>query len=146
MTLVADVKDRIEAGVAALAGRVEEAAELAELIRRQALPNRSPAAFVLPVGFDGGAGDAVTGLYRQPKTEVVGVVLIVEALGDPKAKRAIPKIDELVLAVLEAVAGWGPADAIGVFEARRGRLLAVNAGSVIYQIDFALSDQLRIAS
>ena len=146
MTLIAAVRERIESQVADLAGRVEEVADLAELVRRGALPQRSPAAFVIPLGFNALAADAVTGLFRQSLDDVVGVVLVVEAAGDPKAKRAIDKVDVLKDAVLVAMCGWGPAGAIGEFRAQRGRLVSVAAGTVIYQIDFAIQDQLRIAT
>ena len=146
MTLVADCKTRIEDQVAALAGRVEEVADLAALVAAGALPQRSPAAFVLPLGFDGGAGTAATGFYRQDKSETIGVILFVEAAGDPRAQRALATVDSLKDAVVAGVAGWGPDSAVGVFAARRGRLVSVTAGTVIYQIDFSLFDSLRIAS
>jgi hypothetical protein len=144
MTLVADIRQRILDKVAALDGRVDQVADLAELVRRNALPQKSPAAFCVPAGFDGGEPDAATGIYRQAWNETVGVVLYVEAPGDARASRAIDKVDELVAAIVGAVAGWAPADAIGVIAAVRGRLVSVDHGAVLYQIDFALSDQLRI--
>lgn len=145
MTLIADVKTRIEAEVDELTGRIEEVADLAELVRRQALPQKSPAGFVIPLGFNArSADDGVVGLYRQMLDEVVGVVLVVEALGDPKAKRAIATIDTLTQAVLDAVCGWAPDGAIDDFRAQRGRLVSVTAGVVIYQLDFAVQRQLRI--
>ncbi|MEX2480198.1 MAG: hypothetical protein WD928_04985 [Gammaproteobacteria bacterium] len=146
MTLVSDIKTRLEAEVTALTGRVDEVADLAVLVSTGALPQRNPAAFVVPLGFDGGTPDAAAGLYRQSTTETVGVILFVEAAGDPRARRALATVDQLKDAVVAAIAGWAPDDAIGVFVARRGRLVSVNAGTVIYQIDFSLMDQLRIAS
>lgn len=148
MTLITDVKTRIEAEVAALTGRMEEVADLAELVRQKALPQRSPAGYVIPLGFNGrSADDGVIGLYRQMLDEVVGVVLVVEALGDSKAKRALATIDDLVTAVVEAVCGWSAnEDAIDDFRAVRGRLVSVTAGVVIYQLDFAVQRQLRITT
>ena len=99
----------------------------------------------MSLGFDGGRADAVTGMFRQDLTEVIGVVLIVQALGDPKALRAQATVDTLKIDIVNAVAGWRPEDAIGVFEARRGRLVSVTEGAVIYQIEFGLNTQLRIA-
>ena len=144
MTLVADVKTRIDAQVAALTGRVDEVADLAALVAANALPQRMPWSSVVPLGVDGGEADAVTGLYRQNVSEVIGVVMIAEALGDPKARRGLATIDTLKDAVIAALAGWRPAGALGVFTLRRGRLVSVNNGTVIYQLEFALKDQLRI--
>jgi len=146
MTLVADVKARIEAEVTDLAGRVEEVADLAVLVQKGGLPNRSPVAFVVDLGFDGGAADAAVNAFRQRVDNAIGVILYVEAAGDLKRRRALPTIDALKDALLDAVCGWAPADAIGDFTVRRGRLLSVAAGGVLYQIDFAIQDQLRVMS
>lgn len=144
MTLVADVQEELAARVPALAGRIGAALDLAELMRTGALPQQSPYAFVVPLGFDGGTPDAAAGLYRQPLTRGVGVVLFVSAPGDPRAEKALAAVDGLEAEILRAIAGKAPDDAIGVLSARRGRLVEIAAGTVIYQIDFALSDQLRI--
>jgi hypothetical protein len=144
MTLVETVKTQISAQVAALTGVLEEVAELSALVQQNALPQRLPAGFVIPLGCDGREPDAAAGLYRQSFREVIGVVLVAESAGDPKAKRALVKIDTLKDAVIAALAGWAPAEAIGVFVLLRGRLVSVVAGTVFYQLDFALDDQLRI--
>lgn len=146
MTLVADIKARIEAGVPALAGRLEEVADLAALIAAGVLPQRSPAGYVIPLGFNGREPADAAGLFIQSLDETVGVVLVVEAAGDPKAKRALATVDALDIAVRNAVCGYVPAGAIGEFRAVRGRLVSVTAGTVIYQIDFAIQTQLRIAA
>ncbi len=149
-TLIEKVVTQIDTNVSDLTGRVEEVADLAELVRQKALPQRSPASYVIPVGLNGQTADAVTGLFRQWLGQVVGVVLIAEALGDPKAKAAQQKIDVLVMAVIKAVAGWIPvADAgdtsvYGEGNVLRGRLISVNAGVVIYQLDFQFKQQIRI--
>lgn len=144
MTLVADVKTRIASAVADLSGRVEEAAELAALVRDGALPQRSPAAFVLPLGLDGREPGSVAGLFRQNVDETIAVVLVLQALGDPKAQRALTELATLIDQVVNAVCGFQPAGAIAPLQLRRGRLVSVSAGTIIYQIDFALPKQLRI--
>lgn len=146
MTLVADVKARIEAEVTDLAGRVEEVADLAVLVQKGGLPNRSPVAFVIDAGFDGGTADAAVNVFRQRVDNAVAVILYVEAAGDLKARKALPTVDGLKDALLAAVCGWAPAGAVGDFTVRRGRLLSVSGGGVLYQIDFALQDQLRIVA
>ena len=55
-----------------------------------------------------------------------------------------PHIPVLIRQVLDAVAGWGPDDAVGVFELARGSLLHNRDGRLVYQLDFAIDDQLRI--
>ena len=147
MTLVADVKERLLEQVDALAGAIEEAADLAELIRQGALPQKSVAAFVLPLGVNGGAGEVATGAFRQPFNEVVGVLLVIQTLGDAKAQRAIPTVDTLQLAICQALCGWAPASgAVGVMHMSRGRLVSVAGGTVFYQLDFSLQNQLRTAT
>ena len=48
--------------------------------------------------------------------------------------------------MIAALAGWGPDSAPGVFELSRGDLVSMKAGALIYQLDFTLNDQLRIAA
>lgn len=144
---VADLVARIETKVPALGQRIETAAELSELVRRKALPQASPFAFVLPLGLHGRSdGDAATGVFTQMVDEVFAVVLFVRASGDIGGGRTLPAIDALVWSVISAVGGWGPEDAVGVFHLRRGQLLSAEAGAVIYQLDFALQQQVRILS
>ncbi|MGJ5203637.1 phage tail terminator protein [Bradyrhizobium sp. HKCCYLR20261] len=145
-TLVDDVSARIDASVPALAGRIEGVADLAALIAAGALPQREVAAFVVPLGFDDRGGESVTSAHTQVLEESVAVILCIKALGDAKARRALPTIEQLSGAVIAAVAGWAPGDVAGVFRVTRGRLLSAEKGLVIYQIDFALLDQLRIVS
>lgn len=130
-----------------LGTRIEGAAELTALVTSGALPNVTPCAFVLPLGLRGGAAHAVTGLFRQGVDEVVGVVLIVEAPGSDTGAPALPTIDALVNSVIAAMCGWRPDDdAIGVFQLARGALLQASRGAVMYQLDFSIPDQLRIAT
>ncbi|MEX2126969.1 MAG: hypothetical protein WD871_01830 [Xanthobacteraceae bacterium] len=137
---------RVKQAAPALGGRVEGAAELSALVKSNALPQVTPASFVLPNGLRGGAADAVTGLFRQQLDEVVSVVLIVRVAGDRTGAGALPTIDTVIGQVVNAVCGWAPAGQIGVFRLSAGRLVSLNAGAVIYQLDFAIADQLRIAS
>ncbi len=145
-TLVEDVAQRIGAQVAALTGAIDFIADLASLIQQGALPQREVCAFVIGLGFDGGKAEAAVNAFTQGLTQSVGVVLCVKALGDAKAQKAVPTIDALSQSVIEAVAGWGPSTAPGVFTVSRGRLLNADKGLLLYQIDFALVDQLRIVS
>ena len=147
--LVADLVTRISTTVPQLAKRVETAAELSELVRRKALPQASPFAFVLPAGLQPhNSGEAGAGIFVQNVDESFAVVLFVRASGDITGGRTLPTIDALVWAVIEAVCGWVPPDAendaVGVFHLRRGQLLSAEAGAVIYQLDFGIQQQVRI--
>lgn len=145
-TLIDSVAARISSQVTALNGNVQQAAELAALVSAKALPQRLPAAFVLPLGFDFKDGSSAAGTYTALVQDMIGVVLIAESAGDARAVKAAATIDALKDDVLAAVSGWSPASAIGVFEPLRGRLVSVDAGTVFFQIDFALTNQLRIAA
>lgn len=140
---MAPVKDRLEA-IPALAGRVQGAAKLAELTQRGAAAQADRAAFVLPLGLRGGQADATAGLFRQQIDQLVGVVLMVRNLGDATGEKAAGELEELVDDVIRAIAGWAPDEAIGVFVLVKGELISIAAGTITYQLDFALQDQLRI--
>jgi hypothetical protein len=146
MTLVVAVADRINAQVAALKDRIEYVAALAALVAEGAMPQREVAAFVVPLGFDDKGGDSAAGLHTQIISSGIGVILCIKAAGDPRARKALPTIDALEVAVVNTLAGWAPGDDVaGVLRVTRGRLVSVTKGLVIYQIDFELTDQLRVA-
>lgn len=73
------------------------------------------------------------------------MILCVRSHGDAGARRAVPTVDMLKDQIIGVIAGWAPDDAVDVFNVTRGRLVSVTAGLVIYQIDFRLSDQLRVS-
>ena len=143
-TLELLVAERIADQVPDLVGRIEDIAELAALIAAGALPQHDLFAFVVPLGFDDRGGESATGFHTQTIEDAVGVVLGVKARGDAKAKKAMPPITQLRNQVRDAVAGWAPTDSVDVFFVRRGRLLSADNGLVLYQLDFSLTDQLRI--
>jgi len=144
MSLVTDVRARM-ASVTGLVG-IEEVADLAALIAANQTPQRSPWAYVLPLGFNGGPAEVSANAYRQPFEPVIAIVFVVQALDDPKARKALATVDQLEQDTLALICGWAPVGAIGVFRALRGRLVSVSQGLVIYQIDFALQNQLRIVT
>ncbi len=145
MDAVAEVMTRLKALVPGLARRVEGAADFAELMRRNALPQQTPAAHVLPLGLQGGREDAIAGAFRQDVVEVVGVLLTLRTFSQTGAA-TLPELNLLIRDVINAVAGWGPAEAVGVFRLARGHLVTMSAGTIVYQIEFSISDQLRIPS
>lgn len=142
---IALIRDRLNTAVPELTGRIEGAAAFAELMRTNALPQVTPAAYVIPLGLQGGAADAAAGLFRQEVREIVGVMIALRSFSRT-GEQALPELDRLVDAVLAAVAGYGPADATGVFTVVRGAMISMTAGTLVYQLEFSLSDQLRIAT
>lgn len=143
--MIPDVIARLKAQVPALEGRVEGAAELATLMRQNALPQVTPAAHVVPLGLQGGRADAAAGLFRQDVDSLVGVMLTLRT-NSRTGGAQLPDLTGLIDAVIAALAGWDPPGAIGVFRLSRGQLVTMAAGTLVYQLDFALADQLRIAA
>lgn len=140
---LAPVIDRLKTRVADLGGRVEGAADLANLMRSNALPQVTPAAHVLPTGLTGGRQTAYVGLYRQEVDRQIAVILTVRT-HDATGARAMAAVAALIDAIVLALAGWQPADETGVFALRRATCVRFGEGTAVYQIDFSLPDQLRI--
>lgn len=138
------VIDRIKATCPGLSARVEGAAALAALMRSNALPQVTPAAHVVPLGLTAGRAETATGAYRQDIESLVGVLITLRTAGRTGGE-ALPDLDDLLQDVIGALAGWGPTEAMGVFRLARGQLVTMAAGTLVYQLDFALPDQLRIA-
>ncbi len=141
--MIPDVISRIASLVPELSGRIEGAASFAEMVKQNALPQVTPAAHVLPLGLIGGQGEAGAGFYTQAFEEVIGVMITLRTTG-ATGRAGLVTIDQLVSDVINAVAGWGPDAAVGVFRLLRGQLVSMSAGTMVYQIDFSILDQLRI--
>jgi hypothetical protein len=136
---------RLDEQVSVLEHRVEGAGSLADLMQRNALPQHTPAAHVLPLGLIGRAEDAGAGAYTQMFEEAVAVILTVRN-HTPAGKKALADLRGIIMSIVAAIAGWAPDDQTGVFRLTRGSLLNATKGTVVYQIDFSISDQLRIFS
>ncbi len=143
MIAVADIIARLNAAVPGLQGRIQGAGEFSALMKSNALPQVTPAAFVVPTGLMGSAGDAITGAFTQPIERMFGVIVVLRA-ADRTGARAIDPLDTLIDETLAAIVGWAPGNAVGVFRLVRGNLVSLSAGTIVYQLDFALPDQLRI--
>lgn len=131
-------------GIEAFAGRVDGALDLARLQRQNQLPQTTPAAFVIPAGLMGRDPDTVTGLYRQTYIETVAVVIVLRHHDDPRATRSGDVLNGICWDVIGAVAGveFGETCSQAVF--RRGGLVSLTDGAAVYQLEFALQDQMRI--
>src|ERR1044072_8095718 len=123
--LVLDVSARLNSQAPSLGGRVQGAAELAALVRDNALPQVMPAAFVLPLGMNGQQADAATGAFRQPYIETVGIVLAIAAAGDITGAVALPEVQTVITETIDAIAGWSPGNRTGGFQVGRGALVSL---------------------
>lgn len=138
------VTNRLNAQVPDLSGKAETVAHLADLMRSGRLPANA-SAIVVPLGFKGGRPSDATGVFSQPLNEVIGVLLIASA-HDKTGQKALKRIAPLIREVIETIAGWSPEDASGVFQVERGKLLSLHQGRMVFQIDFSITDQLRISA
>lgn len=121
---------------------IGDALALAALVKSGQLPAQSPSAWIMLASLSARAPAAASGLYIQPVTETLSVVLSVlthSAAGVGKAAT----VHDLVRAVVEALAGWGPDD-VAVIELARGEVMSMTGGQLTYRIDFNLSNELRI--
>lgn len=141
--LASEVIDRLKTRVAILNERVEGAASLVQLMQQNQLPQVTPAANVISAGLAGGAPDVGAGLFRQAYDETVAVFLTFRNVQGTGA-RALDLFDIVRTEVIQALCGWSPERTLGVFRLVRGQVVNMAAGTLIYQIDFAVGDQLRI--
>lgn len=141
--MIGDVITRIEAEVPELAGRVDGGRAFVDLIRSKKLPAQSVAAYVFPSGIQGGRPDAASGVFSQMLTHRTSVVIFVQSF-DRTGSIALDKIDQFLMRVVRAVAGWAPGDEVGVHKFERGQLIESGAGRLAFQLDFSIDDQLRI--
>lgn len=135
---------RLNTKVDALEGRVEPVVELAEMMRSGSLPETATA-IVSPAGLVGGQGETGSGYFAQPFNETVSVLLIARVY-DQTGRRALERIRPLIMDVVETVAGWAPGDELGVFRLVRGGVVSLRSGVLLYQIEFAIEDELRITA
>jgi len=138
------VADRLNTLVADLQGKVETVAHLADLMKSGRLPANA-SAIVVPLGFRGGKPGDAAGMFTQDINEVIGVLLIA-SVHDKAGQKALKRIDPLIREVVETLAGWAPEDVSGVFQVERGKLLSLHQGRMVFQIDFSITDQLRIST
>lgn len=136
---------RLEAEVPTLAGRTQGAVQFVELMRTGNLPQVTPAAHVLPLGLTGGQPNAVAGAFVQPLDRAISVMLTLRSY-DARGEKALDPLETLINAIVTAICGWTPEPTVGVYRLTRAALVTMTAGTLVYQIDFAIADQLRIFS
>jgi hypothetical protein len=142
--LFSDVMTRLEDRVSDLRS-IKGVADFTTLLKQNALPQQTPAAHVVPTSIRGGKPDAAAGVFTQPTTEAIAIILTLRP-NDQAGERALEQVDVIIGSVIAAIAGWCPDDELGVFQLERGTVLSMSAGTLIYQIDFSIADQLRITS
>ena len=139
----ADIIARLKAMVPSL-GAVEGAVELSALMAAKPQARPKPMAHVVPTGLRATGGEASAGAFTQMVDQVFAVFLTLSTVNDPTGAKAQASLDALILEVILALAGWGPEAAVGVFRLLRAAPLKIEAGVIVYTIEFAISDQLRI--
>lgn len=139
----ADLIARLKAMAPSL-GEVEGAVELSALMAAQPQARARPSAHVVPTGLRAQGGEAMANAFTQMVDHLFAVVLTITTVNDPKGTKAQASLDALILEVIQALAGWAPDTAVGVLRLVRGAPLKIVPGVIVYSIEFAVTDQLRI--
>lgn len=143
MGLAALASARLGTQVPELAGRTAGAADLSRLMAQGSYPQVTPFAHVIPGGIDAQASEGITGVHGQLLRRQVVVMLTVRS-HDATGARALERIEELIDAVVLALAGWTPEPGGWAFDLVSCRTAAAVAGTFVYELTFALTDLLRI--
>lgn len=136
---------RLKLSVPELQSRVSGLASLASLTGKDALPNVTPCAHVMPSGIRAPTRPSeMSGVFVQAIERGFSVFLSLR-IHDPNGARALDEAEQLIDAIILALAGWEPTpQSIGTFIFRQSALRTIEAGLAIYEISFSISDQLRI--
>ena len=134
---------RLEARVPALVGRLKGAAEFSALVASNDIGQVQAGAYVIAMSISGGQARAITGAFVQDVEEGLTVVLT-QRSEDPRGGTARDWLVTQRDAVIAALAGWVPDGSPGPMRLRRGQMLNVQRGLLVYQLDFAVLTQLRI--
>lgn len=129
---------------------IETAASVA-VVRESPPPReRTPIAYVLPLGAAPRAPEFATGITTQQFLARYGVVIAAPAQAQRQGEQAAVEIEPLSLAVRKQLFGWQPADAGDEFfmrpmELAGGRLVGLGAGLVLWLEEFAIMQEMRSA-
>lgn len=140
--LVQDTITRIGERVAPLAGRIRYAEDYQALLQMAGISSAQGGAYVMPSGIRGGRVESATGVFTQIVDEVIAVVILVPA--ERGLGRQGATVESLKQEVIQALCGWVPDEAIGPFQLVRGAMINLGQGSLAFQIEFSVPDQLRI--
>lgn len=125
-------------------GRIDLAGNLAALMKTGQPMQPVLRAHVLPADLAGREVHSATGGFIQSLDRGVSVLITLPAF-DGTGAAGMPDIEALIASTVGALCGWAPPDTPGVFRLRQGRLLSLTGGVILYQLDFTISDQLRIS-
>lgn len=125
-------------------GPVMGAVDFGALVAGGKMPQTTYSAFVLPAGLIGRSAEAGAGAFVQTFDEAASIILAIRSF-EAAGTRAIDPLRALVMKIFETLGGWTPGDETGALVLRTGRLVSMQAGLVVYQLDFTLTDQMRIA-
>lgn len=139
-----DIIARLRAMAPSL-GDVQGAVELTALMAAKPQARSKPIAHVVSTGMRAMGGESSAGAFTQMLDQVFTVFLTLTTVNDPKGTRAQGALDALILEVITALAGWGPSGAVGVLRLVRSTPLKIEPGVIVYTIEFAITDQLRIS-
>lgn len=142
MFLVEAVIERLKLLSPAVVRSVEGIADMQALMASGRLPQVTPAVHVVPAGMQGGQPQDVTGGYIQPVTETVGVVLTLRG-NDTQSKAALPRLREILDAIMTSLCGWEPDGAYAQFQFSRGAVLSLDKEGLVYLLEFQIPILLR---
>lgn len=140
---IAAIIDRLKDNAPSL-GRVDTAIDLDALMASKPQPHGKPLAAVIAMGLRGGAVEVMTGAFVQDVQIAFAVILTIPSHGDRAGKDAAPDVLALFAEVCAALCGWGPEDAPGAITLGRAMPIVTKPGAIVYSIEFAIGDQLRI--
>jgi len=141
--MIALIATRLAARVTTLAGRIGEAVSLADLMGQDRLPQQTPFAHIIPVRIPSRPPSIIQGSYDQPIEREIAVVLTLRT-NDATGRTAVQGVGGLLDQIILGLAGWQPTGMFAPLIFRRADLLRADAGTFVYQITFAISDELRI--
>ena len=138
--------DHLKSAVPGLGNRVYGAAALAALMAKEAVPNVTPCAHVIPTGIAGKPNpNAMAGAIIQGIDRGFAVILSLKA-HDQNGEQVLDEVSTFIDQIALALVGWTPGNTVGVFQMRRAVLASFAHGVAIYEIDFVIQDQLRKAT
>ena len=146
MTTAAAVIARLASAAPSLGNRVEGAAALGALMASGTYPQATPAAYVVPTGFSGGAQANGTGAHRQMLTRSIEVLWIVNYAGSAAGGEPLADIEEIESEIVAALAGFTPVAGQGSLTVTRSGPDQASDGFFFWRTAFSFNDQLRITS
>jgi len=137
---------RLNSEAPSLGGRVEGAAALSALMKAKAMPQTTPAAWIITSGLQAGQQANSTGMHRQRLTHTISVCWVVSYAGSVAGGEAIAEIAAIQNEIVLALAGFTPVAGEGAMELTRSALTDFEDGTFFFQTDFTCQSNLRIAA